>query len=139
VELGTLSSGAPLPTVRQLAADLGVAPGTVARCYQELRLRGIVTGGRRHGTRVADVHALPPAARQSRLADAAARLVGGARRLGADDQEIREAVTAALERALPHHGSGVSESPDRGQDCVADKVGLTPSVERSTLLTPFPP
>jgi DNA-binding transcriptional regulator YhcF (GntR family) len=101
VELGTLSSGAPLPTVRQLAADLGVAPGTVARCYQELRLRGIVTGGRRHGTRVADVHALPPAARQSRLADAAARLVGGARRLGADDQEIREAVTAALERALP--------------------------------------
>jgi ApbE superfamily uncharacterized protein (UPF0280 family) len=52
---------------------------------------------------VADVHVLPPAARQSRLADAAARLVGGARRLGADDQEIREAVTAALERALPPH------------------------------------
>jgi GntR family transcriptional regulator len=31
VELGTLSAGAPLPTVRQLAADLGIAPGTVAR------------------------------------------------------------------------------------------------------------
>lgn len=101
VELGTLSSGAPLPTVRQLAADLGIAPGTVARCYQELRIAGVVKGGRRHGTRVADVRLLPPAARQSRLADAAARLVGGARRLGADDQEIREAVTAALERALP--------------------------------------
>jgi DNA-binding transcriptional regulator YhcF (GntR family) len=101
VELGTLSAGAPLPTVRQLAADLGIAPGTVARCYQELRLQGVVSGGRRHGTRVADVQVLPPAARRSRLADAAARLVGGARRLGADDQEIREAVTVALERALP--------------------------------------
>ena len=103
VELGTLDSGARLPTVRQLATDLGVAPGTVARCYQELRLQGVVSGGRRRGTRVAAVRVLPPAARLSRLADAAARLVGGARRLGADDQEIREAVTAALERALPPH------------------------------------
>lgn len=100
VELGTLTSGALLPTVRQLAADLGIAPGTVARCYQELRVHGIVSGGRRHGTRVADIHVLPPAARRSRLADAAARLVGTAHRLGADDQEVREAVTAALERAL---------------------------------------
>ncbi|MGP8161458.1 MAG: GntR family transcriptional regulator [Candidatus Dormibacteria bacterium] len=101
VELGTLSAGPALPTVRQLAADLGIAPGTVARCYQELRLQGVVSGGRRHGTRVADVHVLPPAARHSRLADAAARLVGSARRLGADDQGIRAAVSAALERALP--------------------------------------
>jgi GntR family transcriptional regulator len=103
VEVGTLAGGAPLPTVRHLAADLGIAPGTVARCYQELRLQGIVSGGRRHGTRVADGQALPPAARGSLLADAAARLVGTARRLGADDQEIREAVTAALERGLPPH------------------------------------
>ncbi len=103
VELGALSSGAPLPTVRQLAADLGIAPGTVARCYQELRIAGVVKGGRRHGTRVAEVRLLPPAARRSRLAEAAARLVGGARRLGADDQEIREAVTAALEHARPPH------------------------------------
>ena len=100
VELGTLRSGTPLPTVRQLAADLGIAPGTVARCYQELRLRGVVTGGRRRGTRVADVHTLPPEDRRSRLVDAATRLVGTARLLGADDQEIRAAVSAALERAL---------------------------------------
>lgn len=99
VELGTLRSGTPLPTVRQLAADLGIAPGTVARCYQELRLRGVVTGGRRRGTRVAAVPTLSPAARSSRLQDAAVRLVGAARILGAADQEIHAAVAAALERA----------------------------------------
>jgi DNA-binding transcriptional regulator YhcF (GntR family) len=112
VELGTLRSGTPLPTVRQLAADLGIAPGTVARCYQELRQRGVVTGGRRHGTRVADVRTLSPVARSSRLQDAAARLVGTARTLGAGDQEIRAAVTAALERVgspgtAPAKGSAV--------------------------------
>ncbi|MGA8841746.1 MAG: GntR family transcriptional regulator, partial [Candidatus Aquilonibacter sp.] len=33
IERGTLAPDAPLPTVRQLAGDLGVAPNTVARAY----------------------------------------------------------------------------------------------------------
>ena len=33
VDAGLLQPGVRLPTVRQLAADLGIAPGTVMRTY----------------------------------------------------------------------------------------------------------
>lgn len=45
---GALPAGTKLPTVRQLAADLGLAVNTVARAYRELEADGvIVTEGRR--------------------------------------------------------------------------------------------
>jgi DNA-binding transcriptional regulator YhcF (GntR family) len=43
----TLPVGTKLPTVRQLAADLSLAPNTVARAYRELEEAGLVeTRGR---------------------------------------------------------------------------------------------
>jgi DNA-binding transcriptional regulator YhcF (GntR family) len=53
VEDGTLAEGERLPTVRGLAADLGVAPGTVARAYRELEADGVVRTAGRAGTLVA--------------------------------------------------------------------------------------
>jgi DNA-binding transcriptional regulator YhcF (GntR family) len=50
---GVLPVGAQLPTIRQLAADLGVAAGTVARAYRELERDGIVVSRVRHGTTIA--------------------------------------------------------------------------------------
>jgi DNA-binding transcriptional regulator YhcF (GntR family) len=48
VRRGELPPGARLPTVRRLAADLGLAPNTVARSYRELEADGIIeTRGRR--------------------------------------------------------------------------------------------
>jgi len=53
VERGELRPGDPLPTVRQLASDLGVAPNTVARAYTDLQDGGWLTSDGRRGTRIA--------------------------------------------------------------------------------------
>ncbi|KNH17640.1 GntR family transcriptional regulator [Arthrobacter sp. ZBG10] len=50
VAMGELAAGSRLPTVRSLAADLGIAAGTVARAYRELDAAGIVESRRRGGT-----------------------------------------------------------------------------------------
>ncbi|MBD7995114.1 GntR family transcriptional regulator [Arthrobacter sp. Sa2CUA1] len=81
---GVLSPGDRLPTIRMLAADLGVAPGTVARAYKELEAEGTVTAMRRRGTVIAPprpdaapAHAIPP-----ELTAAVENLVTLARRHG---------------------------------------------------------
>lgn len=49
---GELGLGAALPTVRQLAGDLGVNLNTVARAYQALEVQGLVTTAGRRGSHV---------------------------------------------------------------------------------------
>lgn len=86
-----LPGGARLPPVRQLAADLGLAAGTVARVYRELEDEGLITTGRAKGTHVtrdAARSALPDPVRS-----AAARLAEAAKENGMDLQ----ASIAALE------------------------------------------
>lgn len=53
IERGELGPGDPLPTVRQLAGDLGVAPNTVARAYAQLQEGGWLASEGRRGTHVA--------------------------------------------------------------------------------------
>lgn len=52
IRSGELGAEAKLPPVRQLAGDLRVAPGTVAKAYKELEAAGLVRAGRAAGTRV---------------------------------------------------------------------------------------
>lgn len=54
VAQGRLAAGSRLPTVRQLAKDLGLAVNTVARAYRELENTGVVVSRGRHGTFVVD-------------------------------------------------------------------------------------
>ena len=50
VRSGALAPGARLPTVRRLAADLAIAPNTVARTYRELEADGVIETRGRHGS-----------------------------------------------------------------------------------------
>lgn len=77
---GRLADGQRLPSVRVLAADLGIAVNTVGRAYAELEATGLIARRRRTGTVVtaASAHSLPAeviadAARLARSA-ASARL-----------------------------------------------------------------
>jgi GntR family transcriptional regulator len=106
IEAGQLVEGERIPPVRQLAGDLGLAVGTVARTYRELEAAGFVRSRRGGGTRVALTAPKPSAReRQARLAGLAAAYVMKARALGASDAEITAAVVAnPSERGHPLSG-----------------------------------
>jgi DNA-binding transcriptional regulator YhcF (GntR family) len=61
---GTLPSGTRLATVRQMAADLGLAPNTVARAYRELEADGVIDTHGRRGTFVRSTRAQHPTVRE---------------------------------------------------------------------------
>jgi DNA-binding transcriptional regulator YhcF (GntR family) len=90
---GTLVVGTRLPTIRRLAADLGLAVNTVARAYRELEDAGLIETRGRGGTFVA-------AAGQhyrERAWQAAQQYVSTVSALGLDPREARRIVHAALD------------------------------------------
>jgi len=93
---GAVPAGRKLPPIRALAANLGIAPGTVGKVYEALARDGLVEAAGRHGTtvlghgrRVIDRSGLEAAA------DALAVVV---RQMGLTDDAARQALTAALAR-----------------------------------------
>jgi GntR family transcriptional regulator len=93
IESGRLLAGSRLPSVRQLAADLGLAAGTVARAYRELEEAGLITTGRARGTHVTEGHG--PTALPNDVTWAAAALATVARRHGMSLEETIEALRSA--------------------------------------------
>lgn len=90
IATGQLGAGARLPSVRQLAADLHVAPGTVAKAYRMLEDAGLVESRRGAGTRVSrSASAVGP-----RTARAAQDLVDAARADGLSLGEIQRILHA---------------------------------------------
>ncbi|KDN22536.1 GntR family transcriptional regulator [Amycolatopsis rifamycinica] len=89
----SLAVGTKLPTVRQLAADLGIAPNTVARAYRELEEAGLIETRGRAGSFVAA--AGDQTRRRAQLA--AAEYAKTTRKLGLDDAEALSIVRAALD------------------------------------------
>jgi GntR family transcriptional regulator len=53
IAAGALKEGHPLPSVRKLAAELGINPTTTARAYQNLERDGVITTVPGGGTYVA--------------------------------------------------------------------------------------
>ncbi|MEU0482026.1 GntR family transcriptional regulator [Streptosporangium sp. NPDC006013] len=92
---GVLEAGARLPPVRQLAADLGLAAGTVARAYKELEQSGHVTAKRGDGTRVLP-QSKPRVARADLIRRHASVYLAEVIRLGGSAEE---ALTALREAA----------------------------------------
>jgi DNA-binding transcriptional MocR family regulator len=97
VRAGGLQPGDRLPTVRALAAELGVSPVTVAAAYRRLTGRGVLSAAGRRGTHVSPGPLLP-----SRLD--VPRLPAGVRNLadGNPDPAFLPDLRAAADRlALP--------------------------------------
>ncbi|WUG04329.1 GntR family transcriptional regulator [Streptomyces sp. NBC_00467] len=97
IRTGRLTEGERLPTVRQLATDLGLAPGTVARAYRELEAAKLIRTRRGAGTRVAALPSGPHAHDADQLVTLARDFSSAARALGADNEDILTAVRDALD------------------------------------------
>lgn len=110
VAAGTLAPGARLPTIRQLASDLGLAKGTVAKAYEALLRDELVIADGRRGT-VVQPRSPVTARRDAQQAahDAARPLAVAVHQLGLD----RAAAHVALDAALDELGGTVSDGPPR--------------------------
>ncbi len=97
IEACQLRPGSRLPSVRQLAGDLGLAPGTVARAYTELESAALISTRQRGGTFVA-AGGRASGALQRALAAAADSFAATARDLGLSDEAAEAAVRRALAR-----------------------------------------
>jgi DNA-binding transcriptional regulator YhcF (GntR family) len=94
IDSGSLAIGDRLPPLRQLAGDLGLAVGTVARTYRELESAGLIVSRRGGGTRVAG----RPAQREHSLAlrRAAEAYIREGKRLGARREDMIATLRAAF-------------------------------------------
>jgi DNA-binding transcriptional regulator YhcF (GntR family) len=93
VRSGELTAGTKIPTVRALAAQLGLAPNTVARAYRELEADGVVETRGRQGSFIASSG--DPT--KDAAGRAATDYVAAIRRLGLDDEAALRYVKSALD------------------------------------------
>jgi DNA-binding transcriptional regulator YhcF (GntR family) len=107
IENGKLQPSVRLPTVRKVAADLGLAVNTVAKAYRQLELAGLIETRGRLGTFVAR----PPSARRASATQAAQEFMKKMRELGIGNAEA----LAILHREV-----------DRGQERSADPQDFPP-------------
>jgi GntR family transcriptional regulator len=95
---GVLPVGTRLPPIRQLAKDLGLAGGTVARAYRELEAAGVIVTRGRHGSFVAEPVGDPRRrVADEALAEAAHAFAVQARQLGAEPEHALRLARTALQ------------------------------------------
>jgi GntR family transcriptional regulator len=96
---GRLKAGDPLPSIRDLAAEIIVNPNTVARAYRELEQEGIIATQKGRGSVVAE-RARPDAERvlRAHVGRVMDEAVAEARRFDLDDDAIRGLVEERLRR-----------------------------------------
>nr|WP_276329516.1 GntR family transcriptional regulator [Agromyces badenianii] len=102
---GQLGAGERLPTMRQTASDLGVAPGTAAKAYKMLERDRLVVTRTAAGTRVASSAAVLPRSVVRRIRD----LVAEAEAASADTDDVIDVLRVIWQAevgtpAPPHTG-----------------------------------
>jgi GntR family transcriptional regulator len=97
-----LRTGDQLPTVRGLAVDLQVNPNTVARAYNELEIRGIVTTQHGTGTFIGDKKvSIPDVEREQILAEVTRAFVIHAASYGFSIEELADYLLELKREEIP--------------------------------------
>lgn len=99
---GYLKPGQKLPSVRELASQLGINPTTVVKAYDLLANERLLIRRQGKGAFVADgQQPLLPGERQEQVQELAHRLAIEALRLGFGPQEILAEVQSEIQKLLP--------------------------------------
>ena len=113
---GALRAEDPLPSVRELAAELVVNPRTVSQAYQELEREGVVYVRRGQGTFVSPVSEADGRERRALAEGVAKRALQDARRNGLGVEElvtiIREVAAGEEEEGSSAAGAAENEGDD---------------------------
>jgi GntR family transcriptional regulator len=106
IEVGAVQPGDPLPTVRQLAGELTIAPNTIVKAYNELQAIGLIESRPGVGTVVAAN--LDGSVRRQQVEALFERLravVRDAAGLGIEPEELADRLKAEIENYYQERSS----------------------------------
>jgi GntR family transcriptional regulator len=97
LEIGILRPGDALPTVRQLASELTIAPNTIVKAYGELEALGLIESRAGAGTTVsASLDGVMRRQAREALRQRLRQLVRDAASLQVNERELREWLEAGI-------------------------------------------
>jgi GntR family transcriptional regulator len=100
IAVGDWVEGDPLPSIRQLAADLQVSVITVKRAYLELEREGVIVTHHGKGSQVAPKQNLVEELQEKELVQYLELAVRLALQLGIDEKELKRRLRETMERLV---------------------------------------
>ena len=94
---GEINPGEKLPSVRDMAVQLGVNPNTIQRSYAEMERMGIVETRRGQGTFVIEKESIVDELKQSMQMEIIGQFVKSMKELGYTNQQMVSGLTHYLE------------------------------------------
>jgi len=105
---GVMQAGEPLPSLRELAAQLRVNPLTIARAYRELEQQGIITTEHGRGSYIsASAVGVSEDYRREALEEAIDRLLAEVSMLNASPEELQALLAARLREVEQEKGASI--------------------------------
>src|SRR5215469_10646282 len=102
LEVGILQPGESLPTVRQLAAELTIAPNTIVKAYSELENLGLIESRPGVGTTVsADLNGRLPAQQREDIFERLRSAIRDASQMNISETELRTSVEEHIQAYYP--------------------------------------
>jgi len=102
LEVGILRPGEALPTVRQLAAELTIAPNTIVKAYGELENLGLIESRPGVGTTVsANLNGRLPAQQREEILDRLRSVIRDASQMNISEPDLRTSVEEHIHTYYP--------------------------------------
>ncbi|QBD77657.1 GntR family transcriptional regulator [Ktedonosporobacter rubrisoli] len=102
LEAGTILPGETLPSVRELASELSIAPNTIVKAYKELQRMGFTESRERKGTIVlGHVQETRRAQQQEALLEQLGTAVHDASKLGVSAEALQAQFEQAVQQFYP--------------------------------------